>query len=109
MGRVDQSETALGAEMRRGAETKPKATDKDKIVGRELKSVLTGATLVDGIVEDMSKHCVSIKVRQSFKRFPDFHPLMSRLLYRSLLLTTALRLCLACVRLMPRLPNSTCQ
>lgn len=68
VGRVDQCETALGAEMKRAKDKEKegkgtgKAPAKDKLVGRELKSVLTSATLVDGIVEDLSKHCVAIKV-----------------------------------------------
>jgi DNA mismatch repair ATPase MutS len=34
---------------------------------RELKSVLTGGTIVDGsmLTDDMSNHCVAIKVRES--------------------------------------------
>ena len=66
VGRVDQSETALGAEM---ARTKGKVSGKgaggDKIVRRELKSVWTAGTLVDGLPDELSPHCISIKVRLS--------------------------------------------
>lgn len=62
VGRVDQSETALGAEMRkRDGKAAGGGGKEDKIVGRELKSVYTNATLTEGLVEEMSTHCVSIK------------------------------------------------
>jgi DNA mismatch repair protein MSH6 len=70
VGRVDQSETALGAEIRnkdaKAAAGKGKAKGGGKeIVRRELKSVLTTGTIVDGtmLTDDMSNHCVAIKVR----------------------------------------------
>jgi DNA mismatch repair ATPase MutS len=63
VGRVEQSETALGAEMRKAADKgKGKAGKEDKIVGRSLKGVFTSGTLVDGVTEDMGNHCVCIKV-----------------------------------------------
>ncbi|GAA5837892.1 hypothetical protein JCM9279_004059 [Rhodotorula babjevae] len=73
VGRVDQCETALGAEIRNkddkksGAKAKGKSAGKQangkEIVRRELKSVLTGGTIVDGtmLTDDMSNHCVAIK------------------------------------------------
>ncbi|KDQ32081.1 hypothetical protein PLEOSDRAFT_1100597 [Pleurotus ostreatus PC15] len=72
VGRVDQAETALGAEMRLTAEkksstkSKAKSTEekaKDKIVRRELNKVYTNGTLVDpGLLhDDLAGHCVSIK------------------------------------------------
>jgi DNA mismatch repair protein MSH6 len=65
VGRVEQSETALGAEMRKAADKgKGKATGKeDKLVGRSLKGVFTNGTLVEGVTEDMGSHAVCIKVR----------------------------------------------
>jgi DNA mismatch repair protein MSH6 len=69
VGRVDQCETALGAELRlKDGKANGKA-GKDSggkaIVRRELKSVYTSGTLVDGsmLTDDLSNHCVSIKVR----------------------------------------------
>ncbi|GAA5834415.1 hypothetical protein JCM5353_008937 [Sporobolomyces roseus] len=67
VGRVDQSETALGAEIRnkdaKAAGGKGKAKGGKEIVRRELKSVLTTGTIVDGsmLTDDMSNHCVAIK------------------------------------------------
>ncbi|GAA5904211.1 mismatch repair ATPase MSH6 [Sporobolomyces salmoneus] len=69
VGRVDQSETALGAEIRNkdakaaGGKGKAKAGGGKEIVRRELKSVLTSGTIVDGtmLTDDMSNHCVAIK------------------------------------------------
>ncbi|GAA5849819.1 hypothetical protein JCM8547_000574 [Rhodosporidiobolus lusitaniae] len=71
VGRVDQCETALGAEIRnkddKAAGGKGKSGAKQKngkeIVRRELKSVLTGGTIVEGdmLTDDMSNHCVAIK------------------------------------------------
>jgi hypothetical protein len=87
VGRVDQCETALGAEIRNkddkaaGGKGKAKAksagTQKNgkEIVRRELKSVLTGGTIVEGemLTDDMSNHCVAIKVRF----FPPSHSFSS--------------------------------
>ena len=62
IARVEQMENALSKEMRERAETKPKA--KGEIIRRELGSVLTSGTLVDGgmLQDDMSTYCVAIKV-----------------------------------------------
>ena len=62
IARVEQRETALGKEMR---EKGGKAGKEDKIIKRELASVLTGGTLVDEAMlqDDMSTYCVAIKVR----------------------------------------------
>ncbi|KXN86517.1 DNA mismatch repair protein msh6 [Leucoagaricus sp. SymC.cos] len=71
VGRVDQSETALGAEMRVVAnKSKGKAsTDKakDKIVRRELNKVYTNGTLVDPemLVDEEAGHCVAIAEQPS--------------------------------------------
>ncbi|EKM57980.1 uncharacterized protein PHACADRAFT_116507 [Phanerochaete carnosa HHB-10118-sp] len=67
VGRVDQAETALGAEMRLAADkgkTKAKAAaGADKIVRRELNKVYTNGTLVDEalLTDDQAGHCVSIR------------------------------------------------
>ncbi|KAJ5579892.1 DNA mismatch repair protein msh6 [Penicillium hispanicum] len=61
IARVDQSESALGKEMReRDAK---KGGKEDKIIKRELSSVLTAGTLVEGsmLQDDMSTYCVAIK------------------------------------------------
>ncbi|GJJ14893.1 hypothetical protein Clacol_009163 [Clathrus columnatus] len=60
IGRVDQAETALGAEMRRTAD-KGKSSG-DKLVRRELNKVYTNGTLVDGdlLVDDEAGHCISV-------------------------------------------------
>ncbi|KAI5476724.1 hypothetical protein MNV49_007314 [Pseudohyphozyma bogoriensis] len=68
VGRVDQCETALGAEMRvkdgkASGKKQEKASNGKAIVRRELKSVLTSGTIVDGsmLTDDLSNHCVAIK------------------------------------------------
>ncbi|KAF9264277.1 DNA mismatch repair protein Msh6 [Marasmius fiardii PR-910] len=66
VGRVDQAETALGAEMRMASDKKSgksKPAEKDKIVRRELHKVYTNGTLVDGemITDDEAGHCISIR------------------------------------------------
>ncbi|SDA02255.1 BZ3501_MvSof-1269-A2-R1_C50g00263 [Microbotryum saponariae] len=69
VGRVDQVETALGAEIRvkdgkaNGKPAAKKTGSQKEIVRRELKSVLTSGTLVDGslLTDDLSSHCVAIK------------------------------------------------
>ncbi|KAG9048858.1 DNA mismatch repair protein msh6 [Tulasnella sp. UAMH 9824] len=68
VGKVDQAETMLGAEMRMAAEKgkgKPKAAaaPAEKIVRRELTKVLTGGTLVDAnmLQDDQAGHCVAIR------------------------------------------------
>ncbi|KAF5310782.1 hypothetical protein D9619_007990 [Psilocybe cf. subviscida] len=70
VGRVEQAETALGAEMRMAAEkesgkSKPKtkaAGAADKIVRRELNKVYTKGTLVDQefLPDEQAGHCISI-------------------------------------------------
>lgn len=53
------------------ASGKGKAVPKGKeIVRRELKSVLTGGTLVDGsmLTDDLASHCVAIKVSSALRR-----------------------------------------
>ncbi|KAF9485007.1 DNA mismatch repair protein Msh6 [Pholiota conissans] len=72
VGRVEQAETALGAEMRMAAEKeqgkgKPKgkaaaAGAQDKIVRRELNKVYTNGTLVDQefLTDEQAGHCISI-------------------------------------------------
>ncbi|KAL2003812.1 hypothetical protein VTN02DRAFT_2166 [Thermoascus thermophilus] len=64
IARVDQSESALGKEMRERDDKKGgKAAKEDKIIKRELSCVLTAGTLVDGAMlqDDMSTYCVAIK------------------------------------------------
>lgn len=67
VGRVEQAETAIGADLRRqdasAAKGKGKVSSEAKIVQRELKSVLTTGTIVDGtlLTDDLSDHCIAIK------------------------------------------------
>lgn len=69
VAKVDQMETALGKEMRERDEVEPgkkvvkKPQKEEKIIRRELASVLTAATLTDGsmLTSDMSTWCVAIK------------------------------------------------
>ncbi|KAJ3753736.1 muts domain V-domain-containing protein [Lentinula raphanica] len=70
VGKVEQSETALGAEMRLAGDKKngkPKGGEKEKIVRRELNKVYTNGTLVDGemIHDDEAGHCISISEVES--------------------------------------------
>ncbi|KAI0630999.1 DNA mismatch repair protein Msh6 [Trametes polyzona] len=72
VGRVDQAETALGAEMRLAADKKSKkapAADKakDKIVRRELNKVYTNGTLVDEelLTDEQAGHCVAIREEEA--------------------------------------------
>ncbi|KAL4796807.1 muts domain V-domain-containing protein [Aspergillus venezuelensis] len=62
IARVDQSESALGKEMRERNGKKAGAKE-DKIIKRELACVLTAGTLVEGgmLQDDMSTFCVAIK------------------------------------------------
>ncbi|TFY82733.1 hypothetical protein EWM64_g1284 [Hericium alpestre] len=75
VGRVDQAETALGAEMRMAANKgKGKGAakgDGDKIVRRELNKVYTNGTLVDEelLTDEQAGHCVSI--REDHEAGPD--------------------------------------
>ncbi|KAK6463941.1 mismatch repair ATPase MSH6 [Scheffersomyces coipomensis] len=57
VAKVDQKETLLAKEMRGGT------TKEEKIIKRELSSILTGGTLtdLDMIGDDMSVYCISIK------------------------------------------------
>ncbi|EGO03735.1 hypothetical protein SERLA73DRAFT_119383 [Serpula lacrymans var. lacrymans S7.3] len=68
VGRVDQAETALGAEMRMAADKtkgKPSADKgKEKIhIRRELNKVYTNGTLVDEdlLTDEQAGHCISIR------------------------------------------------
>ncbi|EIM88849.1 DNA mismatch repair protein Msh6 [Stereum hirsutum FP-91666 SS1] len=64
VGRVDQVETALGAEMRLASDkSKGKKTAGEKIVRRELNKVYTNGTLVDEelLTDEQAGHCVSIR------------------------------------------------
>lgn len=64
VARVEQSESALGKEMRERNEGPPKTKGKtDKIIKRELTQILTAGTLVDGsmLPDSMATYCVSIK------------------------------------------------
>ncbi|KAL9095870.1 MAG: hypothetical protein Q9165_001867 [Trypethelium subeluteriae] len=64
IARVDQMESALAKEMRERDGQKPgKKQKEDKVIRRELSSVLTSGTLVDGgmLQDDMSTYCVAIK------------------------------------------------
>lgn len=70
IARVDQMETALGKDMRERDEKSSKKSAKpakeEKIIRRELASVLTAGTLVDGgmLQDDMSTYCAAIKERE---------------------------------------------
>ncbi|KAK5163093.1 DNA mismatch repair protein msh6 [Saxophila tyrrhenica] len=61
IARVDQMETALGKDMRERDEKLKKK--EEKVIRRELASVLTGGTLVDGgmLQDDMATYCAAIK------------------------------------------------
>lgn len=63
IARVDQSETALGKEMRERDDKGGKSGKEEKVIKRELSCVLTAGTLVDGsmLQDDMSTYCVAIK------------------------------------------------
>ncbi|KAG6841043.1 hypothetical protein C0991_002351 [Blastosporella zonata] len=71
VGRVDQAETALGAEMRMAADKSQgkvsKDKGKDKIVRRELNKVYTNGTLVDVelLTDEQAGHCISIYEEES--------------------------------------------
>jgi DNA mismatch repair protein MSH6 len=62
IARVDQSENALGKEMREREEKAP-AKSKKEIIRRELACVLTAGTLVDGsmLQDDLATYCCAIK------------------------------------------------
>ncbi|KAG1747375.1 DNA mismatch repair protein Msh6 [Suillus lakei] len=66
VGRVDQAETALGAEMRLAKDKGKKGgggKDKEKIVRRELNKVYTNGTLVDEdlLTDEQAGHCISLR------------------------------------------------
>lgn len=67
IARVDQQETALGKDMRerdaKASSKVSKSAAKDRVIKRELASVLTAGTLVEGsmLQDDMSTYCVAIK------------------------------------------------
>lgn len=65
IARVDQMETALGKDMRE-RDDKPSKKKEDKVIRRELASVLTAGTLVDGgmLQDDMATYCAAIKERE---------------------------------------------
>ena len=68
IARVDQMETALGKDMReRDDKSAKKAKKEEKVIRRELASVLTGGTLVDGgmLQDDMATYCAAIKESES--------------------------------------------
>jgi DNA mismatch repair protein MSH6 len=71
IARVDQMESALGKEMRErdGA----KVAQKDKVIRRELATVLTAGTLVDGgmLQGDQATYCVAIR-EQDVDGLPTF-------------------------------------
>ena len=60
IARVDQMETALGKDMR---ERDIAGKKEEKVIRRELASVLTGGTLVDGgmLQDDMATYCAAVK------------------------------------------------
>ncbi|KAK4995763.1 DNA mismatch repair protein msh6, partial [Elasticomyces elasticus] len=67
IARVDQMESALGKDMRereeKGSKHGGKPQKEEKVIRRELASVLTAGTLVDGgmLQDDMSTFCTAIK------------------------------------------------
>ena len=63
IARVDQMESALGKEMRERDNRQPSKPVKEKVITRQLASVLTSGTLVDSgmLQDDMSTYCVAIK------------------------------------------------
>jgi DNA mismatch repair protein MSH6 len=68
IARVDQMETALGKDMReRDEKSAKKSAKEEKVIRRELASVLTAGTLVDGgmLQDDMATYCAAIKESES--------------------------------------------
>ena len=64
IARVNQVESALGKEMReRDGKPSGQSAKQDKVIRRELATVLTSGTLVDAsmLQDDMSTYCVAIK------------------------------------------------
>ncbi|KAH9074138.1 DNA mismatch repair protein Msh6 [Lactarius deliciosus] len=78
VGRVDQSETALGAEMRLAANKSRGKVGSDKqrekIVRRELNKVYTNGTLVDDelLTDDQAGHCLSIREDEAGGEYGSF-------------------------------------
>lgn len=67
IARVNQVESALGKEMReRDGKPSGQTAKQDKVIRRELATVLTSGTLVDAgmLQDDMSTYCVSIKEQE---------------------------------------------
>jgi DNA mismatch repair protein MSH6 len=73
IAKVDQMESQLGKEIRERDEQATKAT-KDKVIRRELTSVLTAATLVEGsmLQDDMATYCMAIKEEVGDDGVPSF-------------------------------------
>lgn len=71
IARVDQMETALGKDMRERGQGKP--AKEEKVIRRELASVLTAGTLVEGrmLQDDMATFCAAIK-ESEFEGLPVF-------------------------------------
>lgn len=63
IARVDQSESALSKEMRERGGKGGKTAKEEKVIKRELTSVLTAGTLVEGsmLQDDMSTYCMAVK------------------------------------------------
>lgn len=63
IARVDQMESALGKEMRERESKQPGKATKEKVITRQLASVLTSGTLVDSgmLQDDAATYCVAIK------------------------------------------------
>ncbi|KAL2038341.1 hypothetical protein N7G274_008990 [Stereocaulon virgatum] len=67
---VDQMESALGKEMRERDGKQPGTAKVDKVIRRELASVITSGTLVDSsmLQDDMAVYCVAIKESEQHGR-----------------------------------------
>ncbi|CAG8523968.1 14803_t:CDS:10 [Acaulospora colombiana] len=63
VGKVEQAETSIGAEMRTAADSKGKTAKADKLVKRVLNKVFTNGTLMDGeyLNDEEAGHCVSLR------------------------------------------------
>lgn len=63
IARVDQMESKLGKDMRERSDDNKKAKKEEKIIRRELASVLTAGTLVEGsmLTDDLATYCAAIK------------------------------------------------
>ena len=69
IARVDQMESALGKDMRERGDKGAKQKE-EKIIRRELASVLTSGTLVDGgmLQDDMATYCAAIKETEIYSK-----------------------------------------